>query len=196
MSARHYIFVCAPSDQILKNALPSEDHTAETTLCVFCFDINTGSSTFLGVLDSGGSFSYNFTDNAFVAVNLVHGLSFFDVSLERGFNFESDSVASGDEMNFYVCPSCYDFIGVASSSSSTSPFVVPDLDGNFGALENGSKVSVTGLTGVFTVIASQYLWSDADSTERKCVIAYLLDKNGKRMLAPYFYVNEILSEAS
>ena len=85
--------------------------------------------------DSGGSFSYNFTDNAFVAVNLVHGLSYFDVSLEKGFNFESDSVASGDEMYFYVCPSCYDFIGVASSSSSV----------DFTPLETYISNAVTGL---------------------------------------------------
>ena len=101
MSARRNIFVCAPSDQILKNALPSEDHTAETTLCVFSQDINTGAATFLGVLDGGGSFSYNFTDNAFIAVNLVHGLSYFDVSLEKGFCSSIKAVVCG------FCPLCH-----------------------------------------------------------------------------------------
>lgn len=73
-----------------------------------------------------------------------------------------------------------------SGGSSVGGFSVPSLNGNCGSLPDGSIVTVTGLSGEFNVVASQFVWND--STAQMSMIMYNLSKDGNFCLVPDVYV--------
>ena len=80
-------------------------------------------------------------------------------------------------------------LGGSSSSSSTSPFIVSDLDGNFGAYAKGTVVNVTSRPGDFVVEASQIFWAFPHPDFQGSSFIYRLSQDGKVLYAPDFILS-------
>lgn len=127
------------------------------------------------ILDKAYTFSMNFNQEYGLSHNFDYPNSLFvDKSVFSAFPvlFNTGGVTTGD--------------GSAGDGSSFSGFSVPSLNGNCGSLPDGSVVTVTGLSGEFNVVASQFVWND--STAQMSMIMYNLSKDGKFCLVPDVYV--------
>ncbi len=113
-------------------------------------------------------FTFTFTPSGLVLTDFV------PKALNIGFYLRYD--------DSFVSPSLLS----SGGSSSTSPFIVPDLDGNFGAYAKGTIVNVASRSGDFIVEASQFMWAFPSSDFMGSCIVYYLSQNGKNILVPDF----------
>lgn len=142
---------------------------------------NTGLYQWQGYYD-GCQFLFDFWDSAYSTSSLFGRTMFNFVpdALDKVCSFQM-------EESFLI-----GFLGLVHVSDNgggtTDGFTVPDLDGNFGALPNGSIVTVSGRLGEYIIEASQQLWAfPASEFQGSCVI-YKLSKDGKILLVPHFLI--------